>query len=175
MVSFALLFRPRCARRLQGCGHVDNASALPTCPQPQQQTQKPINAGSRNKRSLAARISGKHVKPPTDSAEEAFLITGGDRYDAATAHRSHQAHARPTRHPPDPARPLHACLAAHRPMAPDTAVRQCGDSAAWAAGGIAGGVARGLNRPIPQRRRQRSNLRCTHPRNDWIGNNRIGP
>ena len=71
MVSFALLLRPRFARRLKGCGHVDNASALPTCPQPQQQTQKPINAGSRNKRSLAARIPGNHVRPPTNSAEEA--------------------------------------------------------------------------------------------------------
>ena len=71
MVNLALLFRLRCARWLKGCGHVDNASALPTCPQPQQQTQKPINAGSRNKRSLAARIPGKHVKPPTDFAEEA--------------------------------------------------------------------------------------------------------
>jgi hypothetical protein len=72
VVSFALLFRPRCVRRLKGCGHVDNTSALPTCPQPQQQTQKLINAGSRNKRSLAARMPGKHVKPPTDSAEEAI-------------------------------------------------------------------------------------------------------
>src|ERR1017187_1715418 len=74
MVNLALLFRLRCARRLKGCGHVDNASAVPTCPQPQQQTQKHINAGSRNKRSLAARIPGKHVKPPTDSAEEAFFL-----------------------------------------------------------------------------------------------------
>ena len=77
MVSFALLFRPRFARRLNGYGHVDNVSALPTCPQPQQQTQKPINAGSRNKRSLAARIPGNHVKPPTDSAEEAYVKSGG--------------------------------------------------------------------------------------------------
>ena len=29
------------ANRLSGYGHVDNARALPTCPQPQQQTQKP--------------------------------------------------------------------------------------------------------------------------------------
>ena len=74
MVSFALLFRPRGARRLKGCGHVDNGSALPTCPQPQQQSPKPINAGSRYKRSLAACIPGNHIKPPTDSAEEAIYI-----------------------------------------------------------------------------------------------------
>jgi hypothetical protein len=74
MVSFALLFRPRFARRLNGYGHVDNVSALATCPQPQQQTQKPINAESRNKRSLAAHIPGNHVKPPTDSAEEAIFL-----------------------------------------------------------------------------------------------------
>src|SRR6516164_9146446 len=30
----------RGASRLSGCGHVDNARALPTCPQPQQQIQK---------------------------------------------------------------------------------------------------------------------------------------
>ena len=71
MVGFALLFRPRCAGRLKGCGHVDNASALPTCPQPQQQTQKPIDAGSRNKRSLAAPYTRKTRQTTHRSAEEA--------------------------------------------------------------------------------------------------------
>lgn len=38
------------ARRLNGCGHVDNANALPTCPQPQQQTQKLVTARPRSKK-----------------------------------------------------------------------------------------------------------------------------
>src|SRR6202051_1377085 len=44
--SFAFSKRAaREANRLSGYGHVDNARALPTCPQPQQQIQKP-NQGS---------------------------------------------------------------------------------------------------------------------------------
>src|SRR6516162_6672445 len=47
----------RGASRLSGCGHVDNARALPTCPQPQQQIQKSNHQ--------------PRTKSPTDSPEEA--------------------------------------------------------------------------------------------------------
>ena len=47
----------RGASRLPGCGHVDNARALPTCPQPQQQIQKSNHQ--------------PRTKSPTDSPEEA--------------------------------------------------------------------------------------------------------
>ena len=45
------------ASRLSGCGHVDNARALPTCPQPQQQIQKSNHQ--------------PRTKSPTDSPDEA--------------------------------------------------------------------------------------------------------
>ena len=45
------------ANRFSGYGHVDNARALPTCPQPQQQIQKPNHQ--------------PRTKSPTDSPEEA--------------------------------------------------------------------------------------------------------
>src|SRR6202158_2387279 len=52
----------RGANRLSGYGHVDNARALPTCPQPQQQIQKP------NQDSIRQGL----LKSPIDSPEEAF-------------------------------------------------------------------------------------------------------
>ena len=68
-------------RRLTDCGYVDNASALPTYPQPQQQQKKEqlilffqesdrINI---HPNSAAQGGSEKDVKSPTDSAEEAVL------------------------------------------------------------------------------------------------------
>src|SRR5215471_3631940 len=47
------------ASRLSGYGHVDNARALPTCPQPQQQIQKSNHQ--------------PRTKSPTDSPEEAIF------------------------------------------------------------------------------------------------------
>src|SRR5450631_3934314 len=52
------------ANRLSGYGHVDNARALPTCPQPQQQTQK-----------AKPRLNQpRTTKSPTDSPEEAEYL-----------------------------------------------------------------------------------------------------
>src|SRR6516164_9410942 len=57
--------------RLSGCGHVDNARALPTCPQPQQQIQK-----SNHSRGLNAHRFSRGGNFPTGTIEKKYNATG---------------------------------------------------------------------------------------------------